>query len=383
MAGDMRILALFGGTVRLGSERANLEALTALREGGATVRLVMSDAPWAEDLRQDILAKGFEMVQCSYLLLPRPERRFNPLFAYPVIIARASGILLREMWRFKPTHFYTSAQLFVLNFLPVLVLSSTPLIYRCGDQPILHNGLFRGLWWFISRRSQKVVAVSKFIADRLVDAGLARDRILVIYTRPPSRRVEVAAPVRRLDEFRFVFIGQINEAKGANLLVEAFSQVLDAHPDARLVIAGRISEWEGDEWARNLRDKVHADPRLADRVTFPGFVEDVASLLSTCQVAVTPTISEEPLANVVIEAKAAGLASIIFRSGGLPEIVAHGIDGHICPERSVEALRDALLWYLEHREEAGFQGEAARRSLQELGVDHFVDSWMSVFDRSL
>jgi len=375
MTGEVRILALFGGMARLGSERANLEALTALREGGACVRLLVSDASWAEEIRQDVVARGFEIRQCPYLLLPRPERRFNPLLVYPGIIVRASVILWQEIRRFRPTHIYTSSQLFVLNFLPALALTGTPLVYRCGDQPILHSLLFRGIWRFISRRAQTVVAVSAFIADRLVESGVPRGRIRVIYARPPTRLVAKKATRQRSAGFTFAFIGQINEAKGCGLLINAFRLVLESHADARLVIAGRISDWEGDSWARALRDRVSADPRLAGAVTFPGFVEDVATLLSNCQIVVAPTITEEPLANVVMEAKLAGLATIIFPSGGLPETIEHGVDGYICRDRTVEALREALAWYIEHREAAAPQGRAARRSLRRLGVDRFVDHW--------
>jgi glycosyltransferase involved in cell wall biosynthesis len=382
MADDVRILALFGGATKLGMERANLEALSALREGGATVRILMSDAPWAEDLRQDVVSRGFEIVQCPYLLLPRPERRFNPLFEYPKVIARASAIMLREVVRFRPTHFYTCAQMFVLNFAPVLMLTSTPLIYRCGDRPIRHSRLFRGLWRFIVARSSTFVAVSHYIADRLAEAGVPPDRVTVIYSRPPLRSPRAETTTRASAAFTFVFVGQINETKGPHLLVDAFRDVRAAHPDARLVIAGRISDWEGDEWARALRREVEADPHLADCVTFPGFVEDVPALLASGQVAVTPTVTEEPLANVVMEAKLAGIPSIIFPSGGLPETIEHGVDGFICADRTTPALRDALTWYLEHREAAAVQGQAARQSLQRFGIDNFVGHWRAVIDRT-
>lgn len=377
MAGEVRILALFGGMARLGSERANLEALTALRQGGAEVRLVVSDAPWAEEVRRDVLARGFAITQAPYLLLPRKERRFNPLIAYPITIARASAILIREILRFRPTHIYASSQMFVLNFLPALAIMPTPLVYRCGDQPILHSRLFRALWRFIAWRARRFVAVSRFIADRLAESGVARARISVIYARPPTRLV-TSAPSRTSPGFTFGFVGQINETKGPHLLVEAFSDLARTHADARLVIAGRISDWAGDEWARALRDRVSADDDLSGKVSFPGFVEDVSALLGGCQVAVTPTVTEEPLANVVMEAKAAGVPSIVFPSGGLPEIVEHGVDGYICARRDAEALREAMTYYLERRDAVAGQGVAARASLRRLGVDRFVEKWTAV-----
>lgn len=378
MTSEVRILALFGGMARLGSERGNLDALSALREGGATVKLMVSDAIWAEEIRQDIAGRGFEIRKCPYLLLPRPERKVNPLLQYPGAILRASAILWSEIRRYRPTHIYTSSQLFVLNFLPILMLTRIPLIYRSGDQPALHSPLFRGLWRFIRGRAHRFVAVSGFIADFVVATGVARDRITVIYTRPTSRRVEARDATRRADVFRFVFVGQISETKGVRVLIEAFRGLVEAHPDARLVVAGRISDWEGDAWARELRDDVNADPVLGERVSFIGFVEDVPTLLASCDVAVTPTITVEALANVVMEAKQAGLPSIIFRCGGLPEVIEHGADGYISEARTVEGLREALRFYLENRDQAARQGEAARKSLGKFGVDRFVEQWTDI-----
>jgi glycosyltransferase involved in cell wall biosynthesis len=241
--------------------------------------------------------------------------------------------------------------------------------------------LFRGLWRFIRGRTHRFVAVSGFIADFVAATGVARDRITVIYTRPTSRRVETGKETRQAGGFRFVFVGQISETKGVRVLIEAFRGLVAAHPDARLVIAGRISDWEGDAWARDLRDGVNADPVLAGRVDFAGFVEDVPTLLASCDVAVTPTITVEALANVVMEAKQAGLPSIIFRCGGLPEVIEHGADGYISEARTVDGLREALQFYLENRERAVLHGVAARKSLRKFGVDQFVEQWTRVVTR--
>src|SRR5262249_8558258 len=132
-----------------------------------------------------------------------------------------------------------------------------------------------------------------------------------------------------------VFVGQIAEAKGPDLLVRAFRSVAKSNAQARLLIAGRISEWSGDKWARDLRDSVAHDPELRSRVVFLGFVENVPDLLRSREVLVAPSLVEEGLGLVVMEAKAAGIPSIVFPSGGLPEMIQHGVDGFVCRDKSV------------------------------------------------
>ena len=145
---------------------------------------------------------------------------------------------------------------------------------------------------------------------------------------------------------------------------------------------GRISEWRGDEWARDLRDSVARDPVLSSRVVFVGFVENVPALLQGRAVLVVPTLTEEPLGLVVMEAKAAGLPSVVFPSGGLPEMIEHGVDGFICRDKSAEALAEALSLYLTDPSLTLRQGTAAKASLRRLGIDEFANRWLTVYERT-
>ena len=115
---------------------------------------------------------------------------------------------------------------------------------------------------------------------------------------------------------------------------------------------------------------------------FVGFVENVPALLRGRAVLVAPTLTEEPLGLVVMEAKVAGLPSIVFPSGGLPEMIEHGVDGFICRDKSVEALTEALNLYLNDPPITLRQGAAAKASLRRLGIDEFATRWLTVYERT-
>ncbi|MDP1737483.1 MAG: glycosyltransferase family 4 protein [Caulobacter sp.] len=381
----LRVLALFGGVVKYGAERGALEALSALRDEGATVLLMVSDAPWAEDIRRNLYDQGFELSLCPYLVLPRPDYSIDPWCRYPWIILRASLALLVAKRRFRATHILVGNQLYVLNFLPGLLLSRTPLIYRAGDKPIVHNALWRAIWRFIVWRSGRFVANSHFVAQRLKASGVPSTQIDLIYNRPrmPHRTLDPRGLEAFQSTFIVAFAGQINAAKGVHVLVDAFRRVASDFPAARLWIAGRISDWAGDAWARNLRDDVLSDDLLASRAQFFGFVEDVPSMLAQADLAVVPTLTEEPLGGVVLEAKGAGTACVVFPSGGLPELIEHGVDGHVCESSTVEALEIALRYYLIDPLRAARHGRAAAASLGSFGGDSFAQRWVSVCRPSL
>jgi glycosyltransferase involved in cell wall biosynthesis len=377
----IRVLALFPGVVKYGAERANLEALNALVEKGGRFQLLVNEAPWGEDVRKDLAGQGYDMAPAPYITPPRPDYPINPWIRFPWIMARASLALLAARRRFGATHVLASTQLAVLSVLPALMLTRTPLVYRCGDKPVTHNRLYAFVWRFINRRAGAFVAVSEFIADRMKEAGTPPENLQVIYSRPPARGDVEPFDAGQLEPgcFNIVFVGQVNATKGADKLVEAFAQVAARHPAARLLVAGRISDWVGDAWARELRDRTLADPGLAGRVRFLGYLEDVPGLLAHADVVVVPTVTDEPLANVVMEAKQAGVPTVVFPSGGLPEVIEHGVDGFVCEARTTQALATALDHYLADPATARRQGEAARASLARFRIDEFADRWTAVY----
>ncbi|MDQ0463117.1 glycosyltransferase involved in cell wall biosynthesis [Caulobacter ginsengisoli] len=377
----IRVLALLSGVVMYGAERANLEALNALMEKGARVQLLVSSDPWAEPMRKELAALGYDLAFAPYITPPRPDYPINPLINFPWVIARASLAFLNARRRFRPTHILANTQLNVLSVLPALAVTRTPLVYRCGDKPVTHNRLYSLVWRFIVRRASAFVAVSRFIADKMREHGAPEEALHVVYSRPPARVVTEPFDTALVEPgcFNIMFVGQVNATKGADCLVEAFETVATRHPNARLFIAGRVSDWVGDAWARELRDATLAKPDLAGRVHFLGYLEDVPGLLAHADVVAAPTVTDEPLANVVMEAKKAGAPTVVFRSGGLPEVIEHGVDGFICETRTAQALADALDAYVADPAMAKRQGEAARASLARFGVNEFAERWTAIY----
>ena len=378
----MRILALIGAVHPFGSERGNLEVLSALKSRGAKVLVVVHNADYAFEMRDYARARGFEIVEAPMISLPRWYSRVRPLIDLPIGIVRGSLAFLRIHRDFRPTHIHACQQMFVLNFLLGLMLVRTPMVYRSGDAPLLHNRTWRMVWAYVARRAARMGVVSRFIAAKAVAAGVEEDKITVIYSRPPQRPASVAS-AKKTSTFDIAFVGQVIEGKGVGVLVEAFQRVLPDYPKARLFIAGRIWEdWVGETWGKELRDTTMADPALAGKIHFMGFTEKVPDLLATSRIFCAPTLTEEPMGNVVMEAKAAGLASIIFRSGGFPEVIEHGKTGYVCEAKTADALEAALRFYMENPAEADRQGKAAKASLKDYGVDEFAERWEQIYEEA-
>jgi len=62
---------------------------------------------------------------------------------------------------------------------------------------------------------------------------------------------------------------------------------------------------------------------MPGKVVFAGFqsYENIPSILNFCDIAVVPSIWEDPFPTTVLEGLAAGLPLVVTRSGGIPEAV--------------------------------------------------------------
>jgi glycosyltransferase involved in cell wall biosynthesis len=376
-----RILVLFGSAILLGAERANIEALAALKEQGCNILCLIRDEKWSTLVPPALEARGLAWKKVPYIEHRLPGRLFHILARNPVAFLRANWNFLRTVSEFRPTHIHAYGQLFVLNFLIGLKLIRTPMVFRAGDEPTLHNCFWRATWRFVVRRTTRFVANAEFVARSLRASGVPAERITVIYNRPPARPSltsgGLALPLPEKAR-AFAFVGQIAEHKGPHLLVAAFRELADEFPNVHFLLAGRISEWRGD-WARTLRDSTAQDPVVGHRVSFLGEIEDVPSLLARCEALVVPSLFNDPSPNVVMESKLVGRAAIVFPRGGLPELIEHGIDGLICREPSTGALVEALRTYLADPGLSAAHGKAALATSGRFGNAQFGKRWAEVY----
>ena len=89
-----------------------------------------------------------------------------------------------------------------------------------------------------------------------------------------------------------------------------------------------------------------------------------------------PSVFNEPFGVTVLEAKLAGIPSVVFPSGGLMETVSDGVDGYVCKGKNADALYDGLSYYLNDPRLAHRHGEAARASLERFSRETIGLEWV-------
>ncbi len=164
------------------------------------------------------------------------------------------------------------------------------------------------------------------------------------FVLPPGRSVTIHNGVdvgrfrprdaeRRPGPLRLVVVANLIPEKGVGVLLEAIARLREV--EWTLDVAG-----DGPE--RGALEAGARELGIAGRVRFLGLRDDVPELLREADVAVHPARWQEALGNTVLEAMATGIPLVASRVGGIPELLADGLEGLLVPPGVPGPLAEAL-----------------------------------------
>lgn len=175
-----------------------------------------------------------------------------------------------------------------------------------------------------------VVGISQSILNRFVSAGyFSNANQQVIYnvrTAPESSSPRVRESGQKLV---LGYLGTISQVKGVEWLIRQFQNLTIP---ATLKIAGKGDEKVMEEF--NTLAGGH-------EIEFVGYVNS-NDFLKEVDLLVVPSLWEEPLGMVAIEALANHVPVITSGKGGLSESVKHEHNGLICPPEQPDSLSQAI-----------------------------------------
>lgn len=175
-----------------------------------------------------------------------------------------------------------------------------------------------------------------------------------------------AVKIRKEGIFTFIFIGRLVREKGINELVETFKRVNAQYPETRLLLVGGY-EQDLDP----LKPETIAEIDLNPAIEAVGRQSDVRPWLLASDALVFPSY-REGFPNVVIEAGAMGLPSIVTDINGSREIIEDGKNGVIVPIKDVEALLQAMRRFVESPDIVAQLRKNARAMIAERFEQSFV-----------
>ncbi len=310
----MRLLLLDQFSDPGGAQQVLLEFLPAIRERGWEALIGM---PGDGELFPRIAAMGFETarIDCG------PFRSGKKSSADLARFLGGSPRLARQIHalanRFRADLVYINGP----RLLPAASIASLRMPVLFHAHSYLPPGAVRRLTGMALRRlNARVVASCRFVADSW-RGYVAADRLSVIYNgvRTPSRQVKRISTTPTI-----ACIGRISAEKGQHEFVAAAGLIHRELPDCRFTIYGAplFGDAAAQQYEIALRQAAAGLP-----IDFAGWTPDIDSALANIDLLLVPSTAHEATTRVILEAFAAGVPVIAFRSGGIPEVIEHGVNG--------------------------------------------------------
>jgi len=234
-----------------------------------------------------------------------------------------------------------------------------------------------------------LIAVSRFLRNDVLRYAVESDRVHVIYDEADTEYFHPGVcdpnPVREklgiaADSKVIVMIARFAENKRHDLMLDAFEQVRERVPTARLVLKGEVY-WENAYYDRIRKriDEINSD----NAILHIPFVDDIREIHSVADVLVLCS-DREGLGRCVVEAMCMGIPPVVTDTGGSHEIVEDGVTGLVVPGGNASALANGIVRVLEDEELARSMGRQARRAAErDLSADVSASRMMDIYDQVL
>lgn len=168
----------------------------------------------------------------------------------------------------------------------------------------------------------------------------------------------------------FLLTARLLGDKGVREYVEAAHRIKQRHPEVKFHLVGwvdenpdAVSQMELESWVAR------------GDIEYFGRLNDVRPAIAGCSVFVLPSY-REGTPRTVLEAMAMGRAIITTDAPGCRETVVHGENGFLVPVKSVDALANAMLLFVEEQMLASRMGQRSRQIAEQKYDVHKVNAVM-------
>jgi glycosyltransferase involved in cell wall biosynthesis len=202
--------------------------------------------------------------------------------------------------------------------------------------------------------ADRIVVGSCFAQNTLIGQGVPDSKIKIL---PYGVGKEFAAAGERRTEngkegkIRFLFLGQLAQRKGVQLLLEAWKGLPSGRAELVLMGGGPKRDWrrvagEGVIFrGQAARKKVLEEMGISDVLVLPSLFEGFGL--------------------VILEAMAAGLPVITTTNTGGPDVIEDGKEGFIVPAGKADVLREKMDYFIQNLGEAIRMGQAAHQKARQ------------------
>lgn len=263
--------------------------------------------------------------------------------------------------------------------IPIVHTEHTNVIYHAGNK-----NLWLKLEKLLSFFTFKITTVAESVANFMIcEQNIKKDKIKVIengidadiYDFELDKNQKKKEISLKESDIAVGIVARLTGNKAHDVLIKAFSFVVEEDSNAKLVIVG-------DGPLRNELSALTEKLELNDRVMFLGVRRDIPELLKAFDIFVLSSI-REGLPVSILEAMASSLPVVATSVDGNAEVVSNGETGLLVPVNDPETLSKALLKLIKDGElskQMGINGRS--RVVKHYTFDKMIKMYEDIYLRS-
>lgn len=168
------------------------------------------------------------------------------------------------------------------------------------------------------------------------------------------------------DDFVFIFVGRLVEDKGINELIAAFAHFTNEYKDTKLLLVGSY-----EQHLNPLNKLTIHEIETNKNIIAVGYQNDVRPYFASANCLVFPSY-REGFPNVVMQAGAMNLPSVVTNINGCNEIIIHNHNGLLIEVRNKSAIFEAMKTIYSDKKVVEIMKQNARENIVSKYEQRFV-----------
>lgn len=173
--------------------------------------------------------------------------------------------------------------------------------------------------------ASRIITVSDYISNRVRTINTKDKKCITVHNGIDTQAFNPNISPIQLDsidqkDFIIVYSGRINREKGIMELISTMNLIGRTYPIKLMVIGSSFYGNATQETSFIRKLKEMATP-IKERIIFTGFIpySEIPRYLRISNIAIIPSVWNDPFPTTILEAQAMGLPIITTRRGGIPE----------------------------------------------------------------
>lgn len=249
------------------------------------------------------------------------------------------------------------------------------------------------IWKHVDSNLDGYLCISHFIkeqVDQIFHLNATQNKAKVFYNCADIDRFGKISLEKRMllrhklglkdNDIVVIYTGRIQPYKGVKQLLEGFSNLSDEN--VRLLIVG--GSFYGDTKKNEFMQELEQiAKKLGDKILFTGYIsyDDIPDYYGIADIAVVPSLWQEPFALSVLEALASKLPVIATRQGGIPEVVDKDCAILIDADKNIaDSIALALRKIIDDKSLCMKMSESAQKRAMKFTKESYWNNFIKIID---